>query len=304
MNKKYCGVIPPIITPIDAHERVDEDGLRKLLRHCIRVGLHGIFIAGTNGESMAMTQRERERAIAIAIDECADEIPVLCGVMDTGTGRVIENIKRLEQLGGTAAVVTPSFYAKHSDRSEFLRHFEAISRCTACDVFIYNIPPYTGSTLHAADIFEIAQMEHIVGYKDSCGNFSDFTLCLEHFSGSNFVLLQGSSNLAGVSILLGADGMIPSLAPAFPEIYLRVYNSGKQGDVKALRRENAMLYRAQALLSMAKSPLAANKYVLSLLGFSSPRVLLPTQPVTTEEAEQIRLRAIQVAADAGLPARF
>ena len=26
MNKKYKGVIPPIITPVDAHERVDEAG--------------------------------------------------------------------------------------------------------------------------------------------------------------------------------------------------------------------------------------------------------------------------------------
>lgn len=301
MAKKYYGIIPPVVTPVDERERVDEAGFRQLLRHCIRVGLHGVFVAGTNGESLALTQRERDRAIAIALEECAGRIPVLCGVMDSGTGRVIDNIKRLEQMGGTAAVVTPVFYAKHAASGEFLRHFEAISKNTTCDLFLYNIPPYTGATLKPSDVYQIAEMDHVVGYKDSGGNFGEFSQCLQHFSGTDFVLLQGSSVLGGASMLAGADGMIPSLAPAFPEIYLGVYEAGKAGDVEAVGRYNRLLYQAQSLLGMSRSGLAANKYVLSLLGFHSPRVLAPTEPVTPAEGEMIRQKAMQICQEAGLP---
>ena len=52
MQKKYHGVIPPIITPVDAKERVDEEGFRALIERCVQGGLHGIFVAGTNGECM------------------------------------------------------------------------------------------------------------------------------------------------------------------------------------------------------------------------------------------------------------
>jgi len=141
--KKYKGVIPPIITPVDPNENLDEQGFRRLLRHCINKGLHGIFVAGTNGETMALTQEQRDRAIHIAIDEAGKDIPVMAGVMDTSTKRVIENIKRLEQMGGTCAVVTPIFYARHTDQSETIRHFEKVSQSTDLDILIYNIPTFT-----------------------------------------------------------------------------------------------------------------------------------------------------------------
>ena len=55
MSKEIIGVIPPIITPIDEHEKVDEKGLRLLIDHCIEHGIHGIFVCGSNGECMSLT---------------------------------------------------------------------------------------------------------------------------------------------------------------------------------------------------------------------------------------------------------
>ena len=304
MNKKYKGVIPPIITPVDAHECVDEAALRVLIRHCIEVGMHGIFVAGTNGEAMALCPRERERAIKITLDECGEKIPVLCGIMDSGTGRVIENLKRLEQLGGKAAVVTPVFYAKHAAQGEFLRHYEAVSRSASCDILIYNIPAYTGACLKAEDVFEISKMEHISGYKDSSGNLQEFISCTEHFRNTDFSVLQGVSGLAAASMLLGADGMVPSLAPAFPEIYLGVYEAGRRGDAAQTSRWNRWLMQAQALLQIPKSALAANKCVMSFLGYSSEAVLRPTEPVSEREHACMYRLAQEICDHAQLPARF
>ena len=81
MKQKLFGVVPPIITPVDEYERVDEKGLRLLIDHCIDHGIHGIFVCGSNGECMALTQEERDRAIRIALDECAGRVhgPVPAG---------------------------------------------------------------------------------------------------------------------------------------------------------------------------------------------------------------------------------
>ena len=98
-----------------------------------------MFVAGSNGETMALTQQQRDLAIKIAIDEAGKKMPVMAGVMDTSTRRVIENIKRLEQMGGTCAVVTSIFYARHTSQDETVRHFEQISRHTSADLILYNI---------------------------------------------------------------------------------------------------------------------------------------------------------------------
>lgn len=115
---RYVGVVPPIVTPVDKFERVDEAALRGIVRRCKDVGLHGVFVAGSNGECMALTQAERNRAIRIVLDEAGPDYPVMSGVMDSSTQRVIDNIKALEDMGGDVAVVTPVFYARHATQDE------------------------------------------------------------------------------------------------------------------------------------------------------------------------------------------
>lgn len=287
MRKKIIGVIPPVITPVDERERVDEKAFRRLISHCIDHGIHGIFVAGSNGECMALTQEERDRAIRIALDEASDRVPVIAGVMDCSTKRVIENIKRFEQMGGTTAVVTPVFYARHATQEETVRHFEEISRHTEADLMIYNIPMFTGQTLMAKTIFEIAKIDKVVGYKDTSGLFPEFLKCLRHFEGTDFVLHQGATNLAIPSLLMGADGYIPSLAPLFPKPHIELYEAAKRGDLEEAKKWGRIVDDTCRIFGMAKSQTSSTKYAISKLGFLSPRVIRPTEPITREEEQRI-----------------
>ena len=267
MSKEIIGVIPPIITPIDEHEKVDEKGLRLLIDHCIEHGIHGIFVCGSNGECMSLTQEQRDRAIKIALDECAGRVPVIAGCMDSSTQRVIENIKRLEDMGGRTAVVTPVFYARHATQEETVRHFEEISKHTSADLMIYNIPPFTGQNL--------------------TGNFPAFIKLLNHFRGTDFLVHQGATNLAVPSMLMGADGYIPSLAPLFPKAHLKLYEYGRAGDIENTIKWGAIVDEICKLYPMAKSQTASTKYAMSKLGFVDKRVCQPTEPITADEMKRI-----------------
>lgn len=288
MVKKVHGVIPPIITPIDERERVDEKGFRQLLRCCVDGGLHGIFVAGSNGECLALTQKERDRAIAIALDEVGNQVPVICGVMDSSTQRVIDNVKRLEQMGGEYAVITPVFYARHATQMETVRHFEEISRNTEAKLVIYNIPPFTGQTLTPETIFQIAKIDKVCGYKDSSGNMGAFMKCLREFKDrEDFFLMQGATALSAASMLLGADGYVPSLAPAFPLPFVRMYECGAAGDIEGCRMWNNVLMEIDKIYPMAKNQTASTKYAIARYGFTDKRVCRPSEPITEEEERRI-----------------
>ena len=282
--KKVHGVVPPIITPLDEQERVDEAGFRKLLRYCVDGGLHAIFVAGSNGETLALTQKERNRAIQIALDEVGGQVPVICGVMDSSTRRVIDNIKALEQMGGEYAVITPVFYARHATQQETVRHFEQISKETEASLVIYNIPPFTGQNLTPETIFQIAQIDKVVGYKDSSGNMGGFMKCLKHFRGrDNFFLMQGSTALSAASMLLGADGYVPSLAPAFPLPFVKMYECGAQGDIAGTTAWNDIIMEIDKIYPMAKNQTASTKYAIAHLGLTDKRVAMPSEPITEEQ---------------------
>lgn len=292
--KKYKGIYVPIITPIDENENVDEKGFRQLIDHAIRGGIHGLLVAGSNGECMALTQEQREKAIEIAIDECAGRIPVVGGVMDSSTVRVIENIKRLEQMGGEAAIITPVFYARHASEMEIFSHFEKISAQTNLDLFIYNIPKFTGCTIKCNTIFEIAKLPHVVGYKDSSGNFTDFVKCLTHFKGTDFMIFQGATMQLAPSFLMGADGCVPALAILFPKLFIGLYQACLEKDYDAIWRYNTILVDAQRILELSKNATAATKFAISLLGYTDKRVTNPQDRTTIEEEALITAQVKKV----------
>ncbi len=287
MKQKLFGVVPPIITPVDEYERVDEKGLRLLIDHCIDHGIHGIFVCGSNGECMALTQEERDRAIRIALDECAGRVPVIAGVMDSSTKRVIENVKRFEDMGGQTAVVTPVFYARHATQDETVRHFEDISAATEADLMIYNIPMFTGQNLTADTVIRISRIDKVTGVKDTSGSLPAFIKLLNHFKGTDFQVLQGSTNLAVPSMLMGADGYVPSLAPLFPKAHIMVYEYGKARDIDNAMKWGAILDEICKIYPMAKSQTASTKYAMSTLGFTDKRVIRPSEPITAEEMARI-----------------
>lgn len=237
---------------------------------------------------MALTQAERNRAIRIVLDEAGPDYPVMSGVMDSSTQRVIDNIKALEDMGGDVAVVTPVFYARHATQDETVRHFEEILRHTKVKLMIYNIPMFTGLNLTPETIIRIAELDsRVIGCKDTSGNFPGFQKLLRHFKDSDFILHQGSTNLAAASMLLGADGFVPSLAPVFPKVHLKVYQFGKTGNIAETMKWNELLSDVCTLYPMAKSQTSSTKYAMSKVCPMSYRPILPTEPITQSEMAQI-----------------
>jgi 4-hydroxy-tetrahydrodipicolinate synthase len=289
MKKLYHGIIPPIITPVDKDENVDEQGFRSLIDYCIDGGLHGLFVAGTNGETMSLTQSERNRAIKICLDQVNGRVPVIAGVMDTSTRRVIENIKALEDMGGTCAAVTSVFYDRHTSQDETVRHFEKILQETSVDLIIYNIPPFTGLKLNAATVIKIAELDkRVAAYKDSSGSYAEFMQVLAKYKDTPFSVMQGVTGVAMSALLMGADGFVPALGPAFPQLFAAAYEAGKSGDVKLAWEYNEVIRESSKILGMTRNATAATKYAISLLGFTDKRVMMPQDTIMPEEEEKIK----------------
>lgn len=291
------GLVPPLATPVTEDENIDEGALRALVNHCIEKKIHGIFVAGTNGESLSMTQAQRDEALRIALDEARGRIPVLGGVMDSSTCRVIENIKRFEQMGGEYVVVSPVFYSAHAGNRETIRHFEEIAKHTEAKILAYNIPGCTGLNMTPEMVYEIAQIDHVVGIKDSSGNFAQFQKLINHFRGTDFKLFQGISALAGPSILMGADGLVLCYAPLFPEIHLDLYESALRKDVDRLILLSPLIEKIVGINTLSTYNVSAFKCSMSVLGFMDKRVLRPSEPVKPEEEKRIRETVDQINAE-------
>jgi hypothetical protein len=132
-----------------------------------------------------------------------------------------------------------------------------------------------------------AKIDRVVGVKDTSGTFPAFIKLLNYFRDKDFQVLQGSTNLAVPSMLMGADGYVPSLAPLFPKAHIAVYDYGRARDIDNAMKWGAIVDEICKIYPMAKSQTASTKYAMSTLGFVDKRVIRPTEPITAEEMARI-----------------
>lgn len=64
------GIMPAIITPMNADGSVNYDAFRAVLEDNIQRGVHGFWIAGGTGESVYLTEEENMALADISVEVC------------------------------------------------------------------------------------------------------------------------------------------------------------------------------------------------------------------------------------------
>jgi 4-hydroxy-tetrahydrodipicolinate synthase len=284
-NIELHGVIVPVITPVDPDDRVDEDSFRKIIRHVIEGGVHGLFVGGSAGEGPLLAEKEWTRMMEIALDENRDGVPLLGGVMDTSTRRVKEKIKSLKQMGYGYFVVSPTFYLSLNAPEEHFRLFnECVEAGSGMEMVGYNIPQNTHSQVPVEVFHECARRGWFRYCKDSSGDMEYF----RRLQATGLKVLTGSEVDLADKLLAGAVGAVNVCANYEPETYVRAYSAAMKKDGEALRKiqERVDLLR-QSLCLGGPCWLSGVKYAVSTLGIGSGKPVSPLQPAPEKQRKGI-----------------
>lgn len=289
MNIRFEGIFTPTITPLDAKERVDELGFTKQLNRLIGNGVHGIYLLGTSGEFTTLTNAERERAIDIAMKVINGRVPIISGVMDTSTQRVIQNIEIAQEFGVDAVAATPGYYYPSTDDADLVEFYEVIAASTDLPVLIYNIPSTVKTAIKPQIVAELAaRCDNIVGMKDSSG---DWTNCLNLLAllgdRNDFSLLLGSHTALGAALLFGADGGVVSISNVAPKQAVALYNAGKARDIDEVHRLQTWLLRLSKIYTYGQG-VSGMKACLDILGVCQAHTTSPLLPVSDVAKAEIR----------------
>ena len=297
MNIRFEGIFSPTITPLDEKERVDEFGFINQLNRLIDNGIHGIYLLGTSGEFTTLTNTERERAMDIAVKAIGGRVPIICGVMDTSTQRVIQNIEVAEQFGVDAVAATPGYYYPSTDDADLIEFYYDVAASTELPVFIYNIPSTVKTAIKPYVVAQLAETcENIVGIKDSSG---DWTNCLSLLARlgdrSDFSIMLGSHTALGAAVLFGADGGVVSISNVAPKESVALYNAAKARDIDEVHRLQKLLLRLSKIYTYGQG-VSGMKACLEILGVCNAYTTSPLLPTGESVKDEIR----QLLSEAGI----
>jgi 4-hydroxy-tetrahydrodipicolinate synthase len=281
------GIIPPLVTPFRDGGQLDAEALRRLIEFVISEGVHGVFVMGTSGEAMSVTDAVWRTVIAAAVEQVAGRVPLFCGVIDTCTSRVIERVRMAEDLGAEFVVATPPFYVQPIGQEEIVRHLEAICRSTSLSVAVYNIPATTHVNILPETIARIAELDNLVLCKDSSGSWEQFQRCLFLLEGARIRLFNGAEELSAASLIFGAAGCVPGLANFFPRLFVQLFEAARGGEIRQAYALQKQVTQIRQVLSVGRSWMSAMKYLAGRMGFGTGEAAAPVEPLNPQQQQEV-----------------
>ena len=259
MNTDFIkGVVVPILTPIDAMERIDEARLRDQVDYVINGGVSGILAFGSNGEFYMVEEDEMERGLKIMVDQAAGRVPVYFGIGAISTKKCC-HLARMAVANAAAGIsVLQPMFLKPTYQELYL-HFKTIAESVPdVPVLLYNNPGRVGYTLTADLVDELAHtVSNIVGMKDTSGDITLTSEFIRRTSDTGFKVFGGKDTLLYASLCYGAVGGVCTAANFMPELITDVYNKFIAGDLRGSLEAQFKLNPVRLAMDPASFPVAA-----------------------------------------------
>lgn len=296
MTEKLTGVFPPLVIPLTPDRQLDVPSLQRLVEHMIAGGVDGLFVLGSSSEVVFHTDEMREQILSEVTRLVNGRVPLLVGVIDTETNRVLHHMKQAEKYNPAGFVATAPFYAITGPQ-EIERHFRILAANTDRQLWAYDIPVCVHVKLPTAMMVQLGVEGVLQGLKDSSGDDVAFRrlVAMNRQAGSPLSLLTGHEVVVDGAYLAGADGSVPGLGNVDPAGYVRMHQAYLAGNWEAVRNEQN---RLAALFEIVFQPLdkmgpaagvGAFKTALREMGvFATNEMSEPLTPIEGEAVDRIR----------------
>lgn len=301
----YTGVVPPVVTPLNPDFTVDFASFTRVIEHLLAGGVHGLFVLGSTSEVVFHDETARRKIVEHAVKVTAGRVPIMVGVIDPTTDRVIGHARAAKEVGADAIVVTAPFYTRTS-QPEIGDHFRYIRDAVDIPIVAYDIPVCVHSKLERNTTVALARDGVIVGLKDSSGDDGNLRYVLQDMAGDrNFFGMTGSEIVVDSVLGMGAHGVVPGLANVDPHGYVRLWNLMQKGDHGGARVEQERLLRLFEIVwislgrtSAGSAGVGAFKAAMKSLGvIASHTMARPQRTLNDEECAKVDA----ILRNAGLP---
>jgi 4-hydroxy-tetrahydrodipicolinate synthase len=272
------GVITAMVTPFDDAGGLDEAAARRVARHLIDNGSHGLVVAGTTGESPTLSDEEKLALFRAVKDEVGAESAIIAGTGSNDTRHTVELTAAAAEAGADAALVVTPYYNK-PNWAGLRAHYEAVNEI-GLPILLYNIPSRVVLNIDPTQLAELGRLENVVGVKQANDDQLGPIKGLDVFAGNDGVFLD-TLEFGGAGGILVSSHLVGSRMR-------EMWDAALAGDLARAREIDAELRPIYEATVVTANPIPV-KAALQMLGIlDSARLRLPLVEATEQERERIK----------------
>ncbi|MBD3274029.1 MAG: hypothetical protein GF372_01890 [Candidatus Marinimicrobia bacterium] len=239
MKPPFSGLIAAPVTPMHPDGSINYDRIPDLAQAFIGNGLSGVFIAGTTGEGMSLSQDERKKLAEAWRDAVNSDFAVIVhvGHNSLADSKALARHAR-DQIKAEAIALVPPHYHKPAEMADMVDFtVQVAEQAPGTPVYYYHIPEMSGVTFEMYKLLPLLEksVPEFAGLKFSADDLMDYGQCLNYKDGKYNILFGRDENLlAGLS--LGATGFVGATYNVAAPLYFQIIDAFQRGDLDTARR--------------------------------------------------------------------
>lgn len=293
---RFEGVMPANLLPFQADLSLDEPAYRRHLRWLADVrGVSGLVVNGHAAEVASLDREERRRALAIAVDEVAGQVPVVAGVYTDGTQEAVRLARDAGAEGAAGVLLFPPtlfMWGAQLKPDMAVRHVSEVAAGAGLPIIVFQYPPASGIGYTPETLARLCEIPQVAAVKEWSNDIVAFERNLRAIraAGRPVAVLSSFTMSLMASFLLGADGAISGMGSVVADLQAALFEACRKGDLEEARRLND---RLEPLVRVFYAPPFVDmhnrmKEALALLGrLPAAYVRPPLTPVGPAERQAI-----------------
>ena len=225
--KKFEGIIPAFYACYDKDGKINPEGVRELTRWFISKGVKGVYVGGSSGECIYQSKEERKLVLENVMAEAKGKLTVIAHIACNNTADSCELAAHAQAQGVDAIAAIPPIYFKLPPYAIAKYWNDMSAAAPDTDFIIYNIPQLAGVALSVPLLKEMLKNPRCIGVKNSSMPTQDIQMWRDEgaivFNGPDEQLISG--------LVMGAVGGIGGTYGAMPELYVKLFECVKSGDM-------------------------------------------------------------------------
>jgi 4-hydroxy-tetrahydrodipicolinate synthase len=284
MGGRFGSVITAMVTPFREDFSLDVGRAEELAGRLFDRGSDSLVVAGSTGESPTLSHDEKVDLFRATVKVASGRGKIIAGTGTYDTAETIELTRAAEDAGVDGALVVTPYYNRPPQRG-LIAHFTAVAESTSLPVLLYNIPSRTATPIEAETLLRLAEVDNIVGVKDSTGDFQMLGRILGE-SPQDFEVYSGDDWATFTLVCMGASGIVSVAAHLVGDQIQEMIRLARTGDLSGAWKIHTVLTPLFKTLFITSNPIPL-KAAMQLAGFPVGPPRLPLVPATAEERAKI-----------------
>lgn len=283
-EKRLFGLVIAMITPLNEDGSLDEDSIASFTEYLIKARVHCLYPNGTNGESLLLTQEERNRVAEIVARKNNHELPLFIQSGSMSTAETSVHVRHAVEIGADGVGIMSPVFFPMDDKALFQYYSQAMNGIPAdFPVYVYNIPGCTTNDVSPALLARLMDtFPNVVGIKYSRPDLMRIEDYMIAGSRRPQVLI-GCDSLFLQCLTTGGVGEVTGPGSIFHKRFTRLYRQYQEGDWKGAEETQREIVKLDRAIAAIPS-IPAVKAMLKMLGVIRSDVCrAPLRPLTKDE---------------------